>query len=328
MKSAIDHDERGILHAWAHARGARVAQRAQIVLMGVEGNAEDDIARALGCSEKIVARWLSRFAAGGIPALLDAPRLGRPLDEAQHARIRRYLERGTSSRKIAGVTEFARAEEISAHMVWRAARRSARTIERDRRLQIPVELDAVLASSGLGGLFLDASIVVAAFGRARMVTRPVKRGLWDQPPLHITTHYRSRRISPSRPVGLVNCLGAATNVDGTPAQPVFPLAWARWSGRVRASSQGRGAIAFVVSGQLASTSFLKCLVDLRDAMADAPSATGRNSRRNELAVLASEERWRRMLLSRIPGEEGARLGKAIAPWLGGSGTVPLFSWAA
>ena len=52
--------------------------RAKIVLAAWRGEANAQIARELGASVDTVRRWRHRFRRGGIPALLDRPRSGRP----------------------------------------------------------------------------------------------------------------------------------------------------------------------------------------------------------------------------------------------------------
>ena len=55
-----------------------LARRAQIVLLAHRRWANAQIAAALGCSVTTVRTWRRRFVAGGIPALSDLPRSGRP----------------------------------------------------------------------------------------------------------------------------------------------------------------------------------------------------------------------------------------------------------
>ncbi|MGH3754075.1 MAG: helix-turn-helix domain-containing protein [Pseudonocardiaceae bacterium] len=72
--------DRGRLEALARSTSVRagVTQRAQIVLMSAEGLTNTEIARRTGSSRPTVIAWRSRYAAGGIPALGDLPRSGRP----------------------------------------------------------------------------------------------------------------------------------------------------------------------------------------------------------------------------------------------------------
>src|SRR5687768_17022934 len=57
---------------------AGLAQRARIVLLAAEGLSNAEIARRTGTSRPTVVDWRARCDAGGIGALHDQPRSGRP----------------------------------------------------------------------------------------------------------------------------------------------------------------------------------------------------------------------------------------------------------
>ncbi|MGQ0774407.1 MAG: helix-turn-helix domain-containing protein [Pseudonocardiales bacterium] len=57
---------------------AGLAQRARIVLLAEAGVANTEIARRTGSTRPTVLAWRNRYAAGGINALRDKPRSGRP----------------------------------------------------------------------------------------------------------------------------------------------------------------------------------------------------------------------------------------------------------
>jgi transposase len=57
---------------------AGVAQRARIVLLAAQGLPNAEIARRVGVSGPTVLSWRNRYQDGGIAALADAPRSGRP----------------------------------------------------------------------------------------------------------------------------------------------------------------------------------------------------------------------------------------------------------
>jgi len=57
----------------------RLRERLEMVKAAALGNELDRIATWSGRSPRTVAHWLERFAAGGLPALADAPRSGRPV---------------------------------------------------------------------------------------------------------------------------------------------------------------------------------------------------------------------------------------------------------
>lgn len=57
----------------------RVWRRAQAVVLAQQGRTARDIADSLGCSLKAVKNWVAQYNAGGIEALHDRARSGRPL---------------------------------------------------------------------------------------------------------------------------------------------------------------------------------------------------------------------------------------------------------
>src|SRR5262249_32684730 len=57
----------------------RVRERLEMVKAAALGDAVERIARWSGRSVATVERWLTRFAEGGVGALADAPRAGRPV---------------------------------------------------------------------------------------------------------------------------------------------------------------------------------------------------------------------------------------------------------
>ena len=63
---------------------AGVVQRARIVLLAADGMANAAIGRQVGASTPTVLAWRNRYDAGGIDALADLPRSGRPavIDES------------------------------------------------------------------------------------------------------------------------------------------------------------------------------------------------------------------------------------------------------
>jgi transposase len=79
LRPLTDEEARAI-DRLAHSRTepARAVERAQIVLRARLGARVPAIARALGITEATVRLWLKRFDAGGVDALADAPRSGRP----------------------------------------------------------------------------------------------------------------------------------------------------------------------------------------------------------------------------------------------------------
>ncbi|MBI2238533.1 MAG: IS630 family transposase [Actinobacteria bacterium] len=79
--------DRARLVGWSRSPSASAGMsvRARIVLATAEGEGTSAVARRLGVSRPTVIAWRERYRAGGIEALTDAPRSGRPktVDEAE-----------------------------------------------------------------------------------------------------------------------------------------------------------------------------------------------------------------------------------------------------
>ena len=55
-----------------------LVRRARMVLLAGDGMPLDRIGRTLGADRTIVRTWIDRYRAGGLAALQDRPRSGRP----------------------------------------------------------------------------------------------------------------------------------------------------------------------------------------------------------------------------------------------------------
>jgi transposase len=76
----VDASERADVEKLANSRKAeaRLVERAAIVWRGLQGQPTGAIAAELKLDRRTVHHWLARFDAGGLDALEDAPRRGRP----------------------------------------------------------------------------------------------------------------------------------------------------------------------------------------------------------------------------------------------------------
>ena len=83
----IAEQDRTTLQGWTRSSSvsAGMAQRARIVLAAGAGEGTSEIAERLGLSRPTVIAWRERYRSGGVEALRDAPRSGRPkvVDEAK-----------------------------------------------------------------------------------------------------------------------------------------------------------------------------------------------------------------------------------------------------
>jgi len=73
-------EERAALEALSRrtTAAAGLVRRARMVLLADDGMPLDRIARTLGADRTIVRTWIDRYRAGGLAALQDRPRSGRP----------------------------------------------------------------------------------------------------------------------------------------------------------------------------------------------------------------------------------------------------------
>jgi transposase len=89
------------------AESSALAVRARIVLACAElGVSNAQVARDLGLSVATVRRWRAAFARGGLDALLDAPRDGRPkaeltVTDSERAVLERWARRAKSAQVLA-----------------------------------------------------------------------------------------------------------------------------------------------------------------------------------------------------------------------------------
>jgi transposase len=72
----------------------RLWRRVQSVILAKQGRTASDISQALSCSLRAVKNWVDHYNRGGIEALQDRPRAGRPrqLDPQQYPQLKQRLE--------------------------------------------------------------------------------------------------------------------------------------------------------------------------------------------------------------------------------------------
>ena len=90
-----DHHAPEQLHDLAQAiPQKRLWRRVQAIVLAKQGRTAQDIADALGCSLKAVKNWVVQYNRGGIEALHERRRSGRPprLDPHEHPRLKQRLD--------------------------------------------------------------------------------------------------------------------------------------------------------------------------------------------------------------------------------------------
>jgi transposase len=78
MPLEINPDDEHELLQLASSSSNRLSRRVTIIVLAAAGCHNAEIATRVGVSVPTVRLWLSRYAKGGIQALRDAPRSGRP----------------------------------------------------------------------------------------------------------------------------------------------------------------------------------------------------------------------------------------------------------
>lgn len=76
----LSDQERASLETLTRRTTAAVGlvRRARMILLAADGMPLDRIAREVGADRTIVRTWVDRYRAGGLAALQDRPRSGRP----------------------------------------------------------------------------------------------------------------------------------------------------------------------------------------------------------------------------------------------------------
>jgi len=137
----------------------RLALRAKIILAAAEGQATQDIAVALGQRPATVSKWRLRFSQGGIAALQDEPRPGRPAQygERDQLRVLALLDQDPPS----GYAEWngrllAKAlGDVSADYVWEVLRSYGTSLRQRHSWCVSTDPEFVAKAADITGLYLD-----------------------------------------------------------------------------------------------------------------------------------------------------------------------------
>lgn len=137
---------------------ARLVERAQIVLGCLAGDRNDQIASRMGLQSNTVATWRKRFLGGGIKALEDKARSGKPptyiasdLREAIRKRLETSPPDGLSSWD--GGT-LAHALSVSDDAVWRILRKEGIQLRRMRSWCVNTDPEFAAKAADVIGLYL------------------------------------------------------------------------------------------------------------------------------------------------------------------------------
>ncbi|MDR2141865.1 MAG: IS630 family transposase [Deltaproteobacteria bacterium] len=137
----------------------RMAERAKIVLMSVEGTADVDIAEKLGIRPNTVGMWRQRFIKRGLEGLRDLPRPGKkPTYDPVETR-KSILEILETPPPVGQATwdgkSVANALNISDDKVWRVLRAEGICLQRQRSWRVSADVNFVAKAVDIIGLYLN-----------------------------------------------------------------------------------------------------------------------------------------------------------------------------
>jgi transposase len=94
----LTEDEKKTLLMWVRSTKKKYAQRARVILLSADHTSLPEISKVSGLSMQNCSKWRMRFLEGGIEALKDLPRKGRPPLISQETR-QKIIELGHQERR-------------------------------------------------------------------------------------------------------------------------------------------------------------------------------------------------------------------------------------
>jgi transposase len=149
------------LKEWAASRTieVRMAERAKIILMSVDGNTDAAIARHLQLRPNTVGLWRQRFIDGGLANLFDRQRGGKP-PKFNPAETRKAVLELLETPPPTGQARWdgkavAAALSISDDMVWRILRSERICLQRQRSWCVSTDVNFTAKAADIVGLYLN-----------------------------------------------------------------------------------------------------------------------------------------------------------------------------
>ncbi|MDQ4104134.1 MAG: helix-turn-helix domain-containing protein [Actinomycetota bacterium] len=222
---ALREGDRGRLEALARSTAVRVsvAQRARIVLMSADGLTNTEIARRTGSARPTVLSWRKRYATGGIDALGDLPRSGRPAVVDELEVVATTLANGGRPPAHLGVNQWS-SRLLGDHLgvsfatVARIWRKWGIQPEHVETFAFSPDLRRQAQIRDISGLYLNLSQRAAALQRSVAAGNPERREGSPDPwlklvevSLGIITQQSIRRGTFASVRNLIDAIGALTD---------------------------------------------------------------------------------------------------------------------
>jgi transposase len=151
--------DKELLEAWAKSQTMphNLVQRAQIILLSSQGIAVKEVAARLSTYPNKIIHWRKRYENGGISALKDRPRSGRP---SPHLRpLKEQVLELLGKEPPNGLARWdgsslAERLGVSVHTVWAVLRREGIHLQRQRSWCISTDKDFAVKAADIVGLYL------------------------------------------------------------------------------------------------------------------------------------------------------------------------------
>jgi len=142
----------------AHTAPKRMAERAQIILWGAEGQTNAEIAKRLRTRVARISKWRSRFVKEGLEGLLDELRSGQPRKytaETEQTILRKIDEPPPKGYAQWNGRLLGKRTGIPDYEVWAVLRKRGISLQRRRRWCISTDPEFARKSADIVGLYLN-----------------------------------------------------------------------------------------------------------------------------------------------------------------------------
>ena len=155
----VTEDERAELERWLRSPTTeqRIAFRARVILAAATGEGSASVARREKVRLNTISTWRVRFAQGGIAALQDQQRTGRPRQygaEAEQRLLAKLDEPPPEGYSSWNGTLLAQALEMPPDQIWRILRRNGIQLQRRRSWCISTDPEFAPKAADIVGLYL------------------------------------------------------------------------------------------------------------------------------------------------------------------------------
>jgi transposase len=141
-----------------HTTPKRMAERAQIILWGAEGQTNVEIAKRLRTRVARISKWRTRFVKEGLEGLLDELRTGQPCKytgETERTILRKLDEPPPKGYAQWNGRLLGESTGIPDYQVWAVLRRRGISLQRRRSWCISTDPEFARKSADIVGLYLD-----------------------------------------------------------------------------------------------------------------------------------------------------------------------------